>query len=469
MFLCILLYGSVIYADSAKPNIVFILADDLGYGDLSIYGQQKFTTPNIDRIGTEGMKFTQMYAGSTVCAPSRCSLMTGLDTGHCFVRGNMGGKPFGETPLPAKTVTLTSKLKNAGYAVGVFGKWGLGAVGNEGYPGNHGVDTFYGYYSQMEAHNYYPPRLHSNDKEIPLDGKTYSHDLIVQNAFQFIRDNKDKPFFCYMPVTIPHAAMQVPEDYMTPWREKFPEFENVIGLYSHGTKVKNPIAAFPAMLTKLDDNVGQLFALLKELNLDENTIIIFSSDNGPHAEGGHRPKFFDSNGQFQGIKRDLFDGGIREPFLIRWPAHIKPGCVSDHIAAFWDILPTFCDIINVESPEHIDGISFLPTLLNNPTDQKNHEYLYWEFHEKGGKRAVRFGNWKAIQLDVYKNPNGPILLFDIEKDPGEENNLADQHPELIQKVRQIFQNARTENQFWNFPDKITLDKKIPNKKKANKK
>lgn len=433
-----------------QPNIVFIMADDLGYGDVSCYGQSKFSTPRIDSLAQQGMKFTQMYAGTTVCAPSRCCLMTGVHSGHAYIRGNMGAKPFGDSPLPADAVTLTRVLKDAGYSVGVFGKWGLGAVGNVGDPNKHGVDRFFGYYSQMEAHNYYPPRLHDNGVQIDLDGKTYSHDLIVNKALEFIRENKDKPFFCYMPVTIPHAAMQVPEPYMTPWRKKFPEFEKILGRYTYKTVVKNPVAAFPAMVTRLDDTVGQVLDLLKELGLEEDTIVIFTSDNGPHHEGGHRPDFFNSSGAVRGLKRDLYDGGIREPFVIQWKGKIQPGVVTEYVAAFWDILPTFAELAGAKTPDNLDGISLVPTLLGNPDNQKSHEYLYWEFHEMGGKRAVRFGDFKAVQNDMNKKPRGKIEIYNIVEDPKELNNLADKRPDLVQKARKILNSARTPNPIWNW-------------------
>ncbi|MBQ2621783.1 MAG: arylsulfatase [Thermoguttaceae bacterium] len=437
-------------AGARQPNIVFIMADDLGYGDVSCYGQKKFSTPRIDSLAQQGMKFTQMYAGTTVCAPSRCCLMTGVHSGHAYIRGNMAAKPFGDSPIPADAVTLTRVLKDAGYSVGVFGKWGLGAVGNCGDPNKHGVDRFFGYYSQLEAHNYYPPRLHDNGFQIDLDGKTYSHDLIVIKALEFIRANKDKPFFCFMPVTIPHAAMQVPEPYMTPWREKFPQFEKVLGRYTYKTVVRNPVAAFPAMVTRLDDTVGQVLDLLKELGLEEDTIVIFTSDNGPHHEGGHRPDFFNSSGAVRGLKRDLYDGGIREPFVIQWKGKIQPGSVTEHVAAFWDILPTFAELTGAKTPDNLDGISLVPTLLGDPDSQKSHEYLYWEFHEMGGKRAIRFGDFKAVQNDMNKKPRGKIEIYNIVKDPKELNNLADERPDLVQKARKILNSARTSNPIWNW-------------------
>lgn len=433
-----------------RPNIIFIMADDLGYGDVSCYGQSKFKTPRIDSLAQQGLKFTQMYAGTTVCAPSRCCLMTGVHSGHAYIRGNKPAEPFGDFPLPANAVTLTKVLKDAGYSVGVFGKWGLGAVGNSGDPNKHGVDHFFGYYSQLEAHNYYPPRLHDNGVEIPLDGKTYSHDLIVNKALEFIKANKDKPFFCYMPVTIPHAAMQVPEPCMTPWRKIFSEFENVTGNYTYNTVVRNPIAAFPAMVTRLDDSVGQVLDLLKELGLEEDTIVVFTSDNGPHHEGGHRPDFFNSSGSVRGLKRDLYDGGIREPFVIQWKGKIQPGTVTDHIAAFWDILPTFVQLAGASMPDDLDGISLVPTLLGDSVAQKSHEYLYWEFHEQGGKRAIRFGDFKAVQNNMNKTPRGKIEIYNIVQDPKELNDLAQERPDLVQKARAILNSARTENPVWNW-------------------
>lgn len=451
VFLFLIIVLGTVYSAAAeqttqtikRPNIVFILADDLGYGDISCFGQQKFQTPRIDQLASEGIRFTQMYAGTTVCAPSRCSLMTGYHTGHSAIRGNRPGKPFGDAPIPAETVTLTQILKQAGYSVGVFGKWGLGAVGNSGDPNRHGVDKFYGYYSQVEAHNYYPPRLHKNGKQINLDGKTYSHALIEGQALQFIRNNKDRPFFCYMPVTIPHAAMQVPESYMTPWRAQFTEFEDVIGRYSYDTTVRNPVAAFPAMLTRLDETVGRVLDTLEQLGLADNTIVIFSSDNGPHAEGGHRPQFFNSSGPFRGIKRDLYEGGIREPFIVRWPGQVKPGSESKHIAAFWDILPTLAEVAEAKTPDGIDGISFLPALIGDDANQPKHEYLYWEFHEQKGKRAVRWERFKAVQNRVNLTPSGPIEIYDVEQDPKELNNLASERPDLVQKAEEVFQSAST--------------------------
>lgn len=437
--------GSAVAAE--KPNIVYIIADDAGYGDLSCYGQKLFQTPHIDRLAEEGLRFTQHYSGSTVCAPSRCSLMTGLHTGHCFVRGNREHKPVGQEPIPRDTVTVAKLLKGAGYATGMFGKWGLGYPGSEGDPLNQGFDEFFGYNCQRNAHTYYPTRLYHNDQVVELDGKTYSHDLIADQALKFIRDNADSPFFCYMPVTIPHAAMHVPEEYVAPFRKKFPQFEDKVGRYS-GPLVKNPVAAFAGMMTKLDEDVGRVVDLLKELKLERNTLVIFTSDNGPHHEGGHDPHFFDSNGPLNGLKRSVTEGGIRVPFIAWWPGTVQPGTETDHISAFWDFLPTACDLSGVECPAGLDGISYLPTLRGQPAQQKQHDYLYWEFFEQGGKRAVRMGNWKAVQRGVQQAPDGPILLFDLEKDLGETADIAAEHPEIVQKMKQIFHEAHTPSEIF---------------------
>ena len=457
-FVLALFCAGLSVAAETKPNIIFILADDLGYGDLSCYGQEKFTTPNIDRLASEGMKFTQFYAGTTVCAPSRCSLMTGYHTGHCTIRGN-GDQPatLGNLPIPPETVTVAKVLQKAGYTTGCFGKWGLGGPLSEGAAFRQGFDIFFGYYDQRHAHNYYPDHLYKNGERIELDGKTYSHDLIEREALGFIRSNKEKPFFCYLPVTIPHAAMQVPEEFVAPWREKFPEFEATIGKYTFDIEVRNPIAAFPGMVSRLDLTVKRILDLLKELDLDEKTIIMFSSDNGPHQEGGHRSDLFQCNGPLRGIKRDLYEGGIRVPMLVRWSGTVKPGSVSDHVGAFWDVLPTYALLAGVPSTEYpgdIDGLSFLPTLLGKAAEQKQHPYLYWEFHEQGGKFAARYGNWKGVQLNVNQTlgkPDAPIEVYNLENDLGETKNIAAGQPEVVAKFREIFRTARTPSPLFRLP------------------
>ena len=305
-------------SQAKSPNIVYILLDDAGYGDLSCYGQKKFTTPNVDRLAKEGMKFTQHYSGSTVCAPTRSVLMTGLHTGHTQSRGNREHKPVGQFPIPKETFTIAEALKAKGYATGAFGKWGLGFPGSEGDPTKQGFDRFFGWNCQRNAHTYYPTWLYDNEKKVEFDGKTYVHTLIMDESLKWVRENRDKPFFLYLPIAIPHAAMHVPEKYAAPFRKKFPEFEDKVGRYGNNKPFNtNPAAQFAGMMTVMDEGIGQLLDLLKELKLDENTVVMLSSDNGPHKEGGHMPDFFNSNGGLRGYKRNLSEGGIRAPLLAR--------------------------------------------------------------------------------------------------------------------------------------------------------
>ena len=434
----------------AKPNIIYILLDDAGYGDLSCYGQKKFLTPNIDRLASEGMKFTNHYSGSTVCAPTRSVIMSGLHTGHTPSRGNREIRPVGQFPIPAGTFTIAEALKNAGYATGALGPWGLGNPGSEGDPIHQGFDRFFGYNCQRNAHTYYPTWLFDDLRKIELDGKTYAHDLIMDKTVEWIDRQHDKPFFCFLPVTIPHAAMHVPEKYAAPFRKKFPEFENKVGRYGNNKPfAKNPAAQFAGMMTALDEGIGRILKTLERHQIDTNTIILLSSDNGPHKEGGHMPKYFNSSGGLRGFKRDLYEGGIRCPLLVRWPGKIKAGTTSDHISAHWDLFPTLCELAETETPEGLDGMSFLPALLG--AEQKQHEYLYWEFFEGGGKRAVRIGKWKAVQNHVNREgQNAPIEIYDLESDRAETRNLASQNTELIAKVRKIFKRAHTPSPLWKF-------------------
>lgn len=449
LFVAFALLLAPAHAVPEKPNVIYILLDDAGYGDLSCYGQKKFQTPNIDRLATEGMKFTDHYSGSTVCAPTRCVLMTGVHSGHAFVRGNREVQPEGQAPMPADIVTIPRLLKKNGYATGAFGKWGLGSPGSVSDPAEH-FDVFYGYNCQRQAHTYYPDHLWRNFEKVPLDGETYAHDPIMEASLDFIREHKDDPFFIYLPITIPHAAMHVPEEYAAPFRKQFPEFEGVVGKYK-GPPVDNPVAAFAGMMVKLDEGIGQLLDLLAELEIDENTLVLFSSDNGPHKEGGHKPDVFDSNGPFRGYKRDLSEGGIRTFLLARWPGTIEAGSVSGLVSAHWDMLPTFCELAGVEAPDDIDGISMVPTLVGKPKEQEKHESLYWEFYERGGKRAVRFDDWKALQLDVNKQGfDAPIQLYDLSSDLGEENDVAAQHPELVAKARELMDANHTPSPLWKF-------------------
>ncbi len=449
--------------DSPRPNVVYILADDLGYGDLGCYGQKDIRTPNIDRMAREGMIFTQHYSGSTVCAPSRSCLMTGQHTGHTPVRGNKEYQPEGQHPLPAESVTVAEVLKGAGYATGAFGKWGLGYPGSEGDPNNQGFDEFYGYNCQRYAHNYYPYFLRHNDKKVMLPGnedkktEQYAPDLIQEQTLKFIEANKDRPFFLYVPNVIPHAELLVPEDEIVKsYRGKFPEkpYKGVDDgrSYKRGGygSVETPRANFAAMVTRLDRYVGEILDKLKQLGLDKKTIAMFTSDNGPHGEGGANPKYFNSSGGLRGMKRDLYEGGIRVPMIARWPGKIKAGSGSDHISAFWDVMPTLAELAGANAPENIDGISFVPTLLGQKRKQKEHDYLYWEFHERGGKQAVRKGKWKAVRLQVNRDPNGPLELYDLQKDPQEKNDVASEHPDIVRQMERIMKEAHTDSEVFVF-------------------
>ena len=439
-------------AAAQPPNIIYILTDDLGYGDLSCYGQDKFTTPNIDRLAAEGMRFTDHYSGSTVCAPSRCVLMTGLHTGHAQVRGNREVQPEGQAPMARGTVTIPTLLRKAGYVSGIFGKWGLGAPGSAGDPMEF-FDTFYGYNCQRAAHNYYPDHLWHDRERIELDGRTYAHDLIMNAAFDFIRANTNRPFFCYLPVTIPHAAMQAPPELHAKYRKQFPQFEQTIGTYYAGGSITNPVAAFPAMMETLDNSVGELLTLLDELGIADRTVVLFTSDNGAHLEGGHDPDFWDSNGPLRGHKRDLYEGGIRAPFIVRWPGTVEAGTTSAHASAFWDMLPTFCEMAGADIPAGTDGISILPELTGRK--QQPHAYLYWEFPAFGGAQAVRRGNFKAVRRNVGSNPDAAIELYDLSTDISESTDVAAEHPELTGDMRLIMEQAHTPSKtFPLFPDEM---------------
>lgn len=446
-----------------KPNIVYILADDLGYGDLSCYGQKHFQTPNIDRLANQGMLFTQHYSGCPVCAPSRSSLMTGLTTGHTPIRGNKSWKDEGQYPLPAQSFTIAEMLKNAGYVTGAFGKWGLGSPGTEGDPNNQGFDQFYGYNCQSLAHNYYPDHLWDNQNKVILKGNSgtqsteYAPTLIHQKAIQFIEMNKDKPFFLFYPTTIPHAELVAPEENMKEFRGKLlPEVaykgaEPGSEKYRKGSygSQKEVHAAFAAMVTLLDKQVGEIVDELKKLGLDKNTIIIFSSDNGPHVEGGADPDYFDSNGPLKGYKRDLYEGGMREPMIVSWPGKVAAGTKSDLISAFWDIIPTFADIVDVKAPENIDGISFLPTLLGK-SGQKQHASMYWEFHENNGRQAVRMGDWKLVRYNVSIPEKETTELYNLKTDLGETTNVAEQNQQVVSQMLRIMEQSRVPSPIFNF-------------------
>ncbi len=447
--------------DGSKPNIVYILADDLGYRDLSSYGQEKFDTPNIDALASKGIKFTQHYSGSTVCAPSRSALITGQHTGHTTVRGNFEIQPEGQYPIEDSDFTIAELLKDAGYVTGAFGKWGLGPVGSSGDPNNQGFDEFYGYNCQRLSHSYYPYHLWDNDTKIILDDNSgskkgvYAPNIIHTKALEFIESNKNKPFFLFYPSTIPHAELAAPEEYMENFRPKFNPDKPYNGVddgprfRSGGYSSQNdPRAAFAAMITLLDDQVGEIVAKLEELGIADNTLIIFTSDNGAHTEGGADPGFFNSSGELRGFKRDLYEGGIRVPMVARWDGKITPGTETDHISAFWDLMPTLSDITDAKIPTSTDGISFLPALLGE--NQPEHKFLYWEFPAQGGKQAVRMGKWKAVRTNVDKGMNSPVELYDLSKDIAEKNNVASQFPDVADQMAQIMISAHEESDVFPF-------------------
>ncbi len=428
---------------SRKPNIIFILADDLGYGDLGCYGQQTIRTPRIDAMAREGLRFTQCYSGSTVCAPSRCALMTGLHTGHCRVRGNK------RVPLEPEDTTVAETLKTAGYHTALIGKWGLGEPDSTGIPNRKGFDYFFGYLNQHNAHNYYPEFLWKNEAKFPLDGNVcrddepivsveraqYSHDLFAEDALRYVEEHQDDPFFLYLALTIPHAnnergriegvGMEVPD---------FGEYADQdwpIGQKGHA-----------AMVSRMDRDVGRLLDKLRELGIAENTLVIFTSDNGPHKEGGADPEFFHSGGGLRGIKRDLYEGGIRVPAIAWWPGQIDAETESDQPWTFWDVLPTAAELAGAETPNNLDGISILPALHGANLYRK--EPLYWEFHERGFSQALRWGPWKAVR----PKQDRPIELYNLDDDRSESKNLADQHPDLVQFAHDHFSSGRTDSDEW---------------------
>jgi len=423
-----LLAGNVRAAD--RPNVIFILADDLGYGDLGCFGQKLIQTPNIDRLAAEGMRFTQAYAGATVCAPSRCSLMTGMHNGHAAIRGNQEIKPEGQLPMPEDTITVAHVMKQAGYTTGLIGKWGLGHPGSVSTPDKMGFDYFFGYNCQREAHEYYPQHLWRNTEKVMLNGEKYSHDLMAEDALTFVRENKDRPFFLDLSFTVPHQKLQVPD--IAPYADRdWPE----------------NLKKLAAMITRMDTDVGRLMALLKELKIDDNTLVFFASDNG----AAYRDELFDHSGPLRGHKRDMYEGGIRTPAIARWPGHIKPGVVSEQVWCFYDLLPTLVDLLKAPVPGNIDGISILPAILEGKA--VNHPPLYWEFHEGGFFQAARMGNWKAVK----NGKDGPIELYDLTTDIGEEHDVASAHPDVVAKFVDFLKSARTESDQW--PIKETVKRK----------
>ncbi len=432
-------------APERKPNIVFIMADDLGYGELGCYGQQTLSTPNLDRMAAEGLRFTDVYAGSTVCAPSRCVLMTGLHTGHCRVRGNR------RVPLLDEDVTVAEVLRDAGYRTGMFGKWGLGEPESSGIPNRQGFDDWFGYLNQRHAHNYYPEYLWENQRKFPLEGNVaergvssskaiYSHDLIMERTLQFLETADDRPFFLYVPFTLPHVNNEL-------YRETRDGME-VPGYGPFADKDwPTPEKGRAMMIHMLDRDVGRILEKLQQLDLDKNTIVFFTSDNGPQQEGGSKLAFFNSSGPLRGHKRDLYEGGIRVPMIVRWPGVVAAGKTSNRPWTFWDFLPTAAELAAAKSPSDIDGISVADTILgrDQPTEeQQQQRYLYWEFHERGSKQAARRGRYKAVRL----SPEAPLELYDLQTDLGEQRDIADQHPQLVEQFRRYLAGARTESPHW---------------------
>ncbi|MEM7371421.1 MAG: arylsulfatase [Bacteroidota bacterium] len=426
-------------ASTDLPNIIFIMADDLGYGDLGSFGQRVIQTPNLDQMAKEGMRLTQCYAGSPVCAPSRSCLMTGLHTGHTTVRGNFGktgvlglaGNP-GRVPLKAEDLTIAEALKEGGYVTGMFGKWGLGEPNTTGHPNDQGFDTFFGFLNQRRAHNYYPEYLWHNKEKVELAGnlgdkeEEYAHDKFSEKALDFVREHRDRHFFLYLPYTVPHARYQIPDTSpytAEPWEEK----EKI----------------HAAMISRMDRDIGDLFDLLKELQIDDKSIVFFCSDNGAAERWEGR---FDSSGALRGRKRDMYEGGIRSPMIVRYPAEIEGGSSSDFPCYFPDIMPTLLDIASLPIPDGLDGVSILPTLLGEKQTTAT-RHLYWEFHERGFQQAVRYGNWKAVRLKV----GGALELYDLSTDEGEMHNVASQHPALIQEIESYLASARTLSVDWPGP------------------
>ncbi len=445
-----------------NPNIIFILADDLGYADISCLGQTRFSTPNIDKLASQGMLFTQHYSGSSVSAPSRSCLITGQHTGHTTIRGNKELPVEGQHPLPKETYTIFKMLKDNGYKTSVFGKWGLGAPQTEGAPENQCVDEFFGYNCQRQAHNYYPYHLWHNDEKIMLQGNEgksendYAPYLIHNEALNFLRENKDTTFFMWYTSVLPHAELKVPQQELDLFvgKSELEEEKSYQGC-DDGEYYKNggygsqqyTHAAFASMISILDRQVGEISDLVDSLGIVDNTIIVFTSDNGPHLEGGADPDFFDSNGELRGFKRDLYEGGIRVPFIVRWNNVIEEGTRSDHVSAFWDFMPTVAEIIGTETLDNIDGISYLPTLKSDE-NQKEHDYLYWEFHENNGRQAIRKGDWKAVKYNVHNN--GKIELYNLKTDASENYDLADAYPKKVAEFDSLMKVSRTESELFKF-------------------
>jgi arylsulfatase len=466
--LCIA-WSTSLHAAETPPNIILIIADDLGYGDLGCYGQRYIETPRIDRIAAEGMRFTQFYAGAPVCAPSRCTLMTGKHLGHAAIRNNREKGPWtplakkyeqqftGQEPLPADEVTLAEGLKARGYATAAIGKWGLGHFGTSGDPNRQGFDLFYGYNCQRHAHNHFPAFLWRNDQKEPLpgndaqpqlQGQTHSQDKFIENATQFIRDHRQGPFFLYLPVTIPHVSIQATAESLAEYQGKLAEPTGGSKAdQGHYLKHPTPHAGYAAMVSHLDRGVGQIVDVVRELGLDENTLILFTSDNGPTFNiGGADSEFFNSSAGLRGRKGSVYEGGLRVPLIARWPGVIKASHETDAIAAMWDLLPTLCEVAGDEAPTDIDGVSLLNVLTNSsPPPQR--DYLYWEFPARGGQQAVRWGDWKAVRTDLDSGPQR-WQLYDLKADESESFDVADEHPEVVEQIKKLASEARVDSKVF---------------------
>ena len=432
-------------APPARPNIILIQADDLGYGDLSAYGQARFRTPSLDALARRGIRFTQYYAGSTVCAPSRAALLTGRHTGHVSIRGNL------ELPLPAADVTVAMALHDAGYRTAVIGKWGIGDPGTTGEPKNKGFDYAFGFLNQRHAHRQYTDHLFRDGERVPIDlDRDYVNDVFTRETLSFIDAADPRPFFVYLNYTVPHAELRAPEDALQPWRGKFPETPFVneradarptgpagpsLGYRSQPA----PKAAFAAMITRMDRDIGTIAERLRAKGIDRRTLILFTSDNGPHKEGGGDPEFFKSSGGLRGIKRDLYEGGIRVPMIASWPGTIPAGRVSAHPWAHWDLFPTLAELAGAKTPPDLDGLSMARALRGEA--QPTHDAFYWEFHERGFQQAARMGAWKAVRLAK----DAPLELYDLDKDPGETTNLASTHADIVKRLEDYLRSARTDS------------------------
>ena len=463
-----------------KPNIIYIYADDMGYGEIGPYGQKQIKTPNLDRMAKEGIKFTQHYTSTPVCAPARCMLMTGKHGGHSYIRGNYEMGDFtdenegGQMPLPEGIFTLPKMLKSVGYSTGIIGKWGLGMPFNTGDPNKQGFDYVYGFLDQKQAHNHYPTHLWENGKKDMLNnpyvfmhknidsakakdadydnfiGKDYAGTKFTEKSLKFIDDHKNKPFFLYIPFTIPHVGLQAPTEYVNQYIGKFPGEHPYYGQQGYNPS-KYPLSTYAAMITYLDHQIGVIIDRVKALGLDNNTIIMFSSDNGATFNGGVQAKYFNSLAGLRGFKMDLFEGGIREPFIARWPGKIKANSVSDLISVQFDMMATFAEISGAKA-NNTDGISLLPTLLGNIKAQRPREYIYFEYPENGGQVAIRMGNWKGLRLNVRKNIDSPWMLFNLKDDFAETTDVSAQHPEIIAKFKliQIKEHQNSHINDWEF-------------------